>query len=1137
MNSKIKSSNSLKVSVIASCIAAIFNTSVHASAVRNDVDYQMFRDFAENKGKFRIGEMNIPVVDKDGKSLGTMLKDIPMIDFSAANRSGYATLVHPQYVVSVAHNQGYGSSSFGHPGDHLDIKHYNYELVDRNNYTKAANLGYWSEDYHLPRLAKLVTEVVPQAVSELKVDTAIYQDRTRFPLFIRMGSGMQATRNSDGKTSTHGWYDMYLTGGGALNVGGNNLRQHGFIDGSGSLFDGENGPMLSYGMPGDSGSGLYGYDTVLKKWVFVGTLVYNYGDDGHTNTWNIVRPDFHKIVVAEDVVDNITTTSATTLNWTPKGNTSHIIGGDIDREVKLRDETVTADDKSTTRPSMNHGQTVTLGGAGGSLVLGEDIHQGAGALYFDSDFTVSGKNDTTSWIGAGISVAKDKTVTWQVRNPEKDRLSKIGEGTLVVNGKGENKGEISVGDGVVKLNQQADANGKVQAFSEVGIVSGRPTVVLGDDKQVAADNIYFGYRGGRLDINGNNLTFTHIRNVDDGARIVNHNQTTASTVNITGNAALTDATLKQGTTDMPANQPFNKDLYLWWDWDWRANYFLPREGRTYPYHSVPENHTSNDYWEFIGYDGAAARKIAIERANNGYHRITAFNGYLGEMDKDKPNGELNVNYKPLMDNGLLLLSGGTNLNGTLSAENGSILLSGRPTPYARAYQQFTEIVHDNDWMNRTFNATTIAAKNDGKIHIGRNVTAVNANFTATDNAALNLGFIDGSTPVCIRSDYQGSTTCNTPTLTTDVHQTVPVTDIRGNATLTGASLLALGKANLTGYIQADTTTRMTMSNHSSWTMTADSTLGNLAMEDGANITLNTAQDPKNINKYNTLTIGGNLSGQGLFNYLSDMANLVSDKVIVNGMSSGSHKLFVNDTGVEPNHVQPLSLFTTAGGEQDFSITLANPNQRVDLGAYRYTLEKYDNTYYLHNPTRVLTAKGESVKADVLPELHFGHGDNLTNEGTPTLEFAHGETLLNDEKPTLELGHGETLLNDEKPTLELGHGETLVNDEKPTLELVHGETLVNDEKPTLELARGETLVNDENPTLELAHGETLVNDEKPTLELAHSETLANDEKPTLELAHSETLANDEKPTLELAHSETLANDEKPTLELAHSETLA
>ena len=47
-----------------------------------------------------------------------------------------------------------------------------------------------------------------------------------------------------------------------------------------------------------------------------------------------------------------------------------------------------------------------------------------------------------------------------------------------------NPGGLKTGDGTVVLNQRADTAGNVQAFSSVNLASGRPTVVLGDARQV-----------------------------------------------------------------------------------------------------------------------------------------------------------------------------------------------------------------------------------------------------------------------------------------------------------------------------------------------------------------------------------------------------------------------------------------------------------------------------------------------------------------------------------------------------------------------------------------------------------------------------------------------------------------------------
>nr|BCT73609.1 hypothetical protein [Escherichia coli] len=78
---------------------------------------------------------------------------------------------------------------------------------------------------------------------------------------------------------------------------------------------------------------------------------------------------------------------------------------------------------------------------------------GAGYLQFTDSYTVSTTNGS-SWIGGGIIVEDGATVNWGVNGVEGDNLHKVGSGTLVINGIGENKGGLKVGDGLVILAQK-----------------------------------------------------------------------------------------------------------------------------------------------------------------------------------------------------------------------------------------------------------------------------------------------------------------------------------------------------------------------------------------------------------------------------------------------------------------------------------------------------------------------------------------------------------------------------------------------------------------------------------------------------------------------------------------------------------
>ena len=101
------------LSILAGLLAA---APLQAAMVGTDLPYQTYRDFAENKGEFRPGAQGIPLHDKAGAPYA-ILDRAPMIDFSVADTSGIATLVAPQYVVSVKHNGGYAGVAFGYRGD------------------------------------------------------------------------------------------------------------------------------------------------------------------------------------------------------------------------------------------------------------------------------------------------------------------------------------------------------------------------------------------------------------------------------------------------------------------------------------------------------------------------------------------------------------------------------------------------------------------------------------------------------------------------------------------------------------------------------------------------------------------------------------------------------------------------------------------------------------------------------------------------------------------------------------------------------------------------------------------------------------------------------------------------------------
>ena len=974
-----------KLNFIALTVAYALTPYTEAALVRDDVDYQIFRDFAENKGRFSVGATNVEVRDKNNHSLGNALPNgIPMIDFSVVDvNKRIGTLVDPQYIVSVKHAHQYMNDFyFGHYNGHRDVSddENKYSVVTQNNVNpnEGWHVDKRLDDYNMPRLNKFVTEVAPTTPTLAGDDLETYKNKEKYLSFVRVGAGRQlvyekGSRHVEGNEHGEDLKDLsaaynYAIGGTPYEginidpsqskkglIGFGDSRENHVIDAKTLL---SQDPLTNYGVLGDSGSPLFAFDKQQNKWVFIGPYTYwaGYGKKSWQE-WNIYKKDFADNIKKRDNAETVPF-STTEYHWTTTDNSSQITNDQKTISVKLLEPNTTLVNYQK-KENENTGQNVIFEGNGNyknTLVLENNINQGAGGLFFKGNYEVKGKTDDITWVGGGISVEEGKTVTWKIHNPEKDHLAKIGKGTLIVEGKGNNKGSLKVGDGTVVLKQQITKG--EHAFASVGIVSGRSTVVLNDDKQVDPNSIYFGFRGGRLDANGNNLTFEHIRNIDDGARVVNHNMTNASNITITGESLITDPKkinpyyIKAREEDNPYAFRRIKDggqLYLNEE---NYTYYALRKGAKANL-QFPYNNESNETWLYMGKDKNEAQKKTMEYINNS--RMNGFNGYFGE-EEGKNNGNLNVTFKGKTDQNRFLLTGGTNLNGELKVEKGTLFLSGRPTPHARDiagisstekdkhFAENNEVVVEDDWINRNFKATNINVTNNATLYSGRNVESITSNITASNNAQVHIGYKTGDT-VCVRSDYTGYVTCTTDKLSDKALNSFNATNVSGNVNLSGNANFVLGKANLFGTIQSIGTSQVNLKENSHWHLTGDSSVNQLNLTNG-HIHLNNVSDATTATKYHTLNIS-NLSGNGSFYYLTDLANKQGDKVVVTQSATGNFTLQVANKTGEPNHNE-LTLFDASKAQRDH-LNVSLVGNTVDLGAWKYTLKETDGRYDLYNP--------------------------------------------------------------------------------------------------------------------------------------------------------------------------------------------
>jgi serine protease autotransporter len=504
-----------KPKLLSSLIAlALFDAD--AGIMREDVSVQDYRDFAENLGKYEAGEENIEVFKMDGTSAGVL--NFPMPDFGAVSSLGIATLISPSYIVSVAHNGGYTSVDFGNHAKYRTT----YKLISRNIHPAYET---WGKDFHVPRLNKVVTDAAPVPM----VDTQqVRNNPERYVYYARVGSGTQYQVDPVTKKP------VYLTGAYNWKSGGTMVNP---------TFEPSRLRWVNYGPPdsraqpfssaiqaGDSGSPLYVYDNLEKEWKIYG--VSPWGGTGKTGydylSYTLdMQLNFLNGVIAENTDPDVTDIAADgDIHWTA----ANITQGENSWQWHGVN---TALPSQATNDELNASKDLRFAGDGGLIVLDSAVNHGAAKLQFSNDYrVVSAEGADSTWVGGGIEVDADKTVDWEVNGLDGDTLHKIGEGTLYVNAVGNNGGALNVGDGLVVLAQQANEAGEQKAFSKVTIVSGRPTVQIGGENQIESSDIYFGYRGGNLDLNGYDMAFSTINHSDSGAAIINSNADQISTLTL-----------------------------------------------------------------------------------------------------------------------------------------------------------------------------------------------------------------------------------------------------------------------------------------------------------------------------------------------------------------------------------------------------------------------------------------------------------------------------------------------------------------------------------------------------------------------------------------------------------------------------
>ncbi|HHI1765894.1 TPA: serine protease autotransporter toxin Sat [Escherichia coli] len=444
-----------------------------------------YLDLAQNKGVFQPGATDVTITLKNGDKFSFHNLSIP--DFSGAAASGAATAIGGSYSVTVAHNkknpqaaetQVYAQSS--------------YKVVDRRN----------SNDFEIQRLNKFVVETVGATPAETNPTTysdalerygIVTSDGSKKIIGFRAGSGGTSFINGESKISTNSAYSHDLLSASLFEV-----TQW---DSYGMMIYKNDKTFRNLEIFGDSGSGAYLYDNKLEKWVLVGTTHGIASVNGDQLTWITKYND--------KLVSELKDTYSHKINL--NGNNVTIKNTDITLHQNNADTT-------GTQENITKDKDIVFTN-GGNVLFKDNLDFGSGGIIFDEghEYNINGQGFTFK--GAGIDIGKESIVNWNALYSSDDVLHKIGPGTLNVQKK--QGANIKIGEGNVILNEEG-------TFNNIYLASENGKVILNKDNSLGNDQyagIFFTKRGGTLDLNGHNQTFTRIAATDDGTTITNSDTT------------------------------------------------------------------------------------------------------------------------------------------------------------------------------------------------------------------------------------------------------------------------------------------------------------------------------------------------------------------------------------------------------------------------------------------------------------------------------------------------------------------------------------------------------------------------------------------------------------------------------------
>lgn len=697
--------------------------------------YRDYLDFGQNKGAFS-GNGSTTITGKDGKEF-----TIPQTpNFSASSNNGNLAAVGRGFVVTANH-----VTSPENPSSSSNLR--KWGLTEYTISRESSTSQGYGRDEKFFRFDKYIVEGQAQMlnvenslnsanptkeeqnIQNFKNELANFKDDKGNIYLYQAGSGVITLRGNT-NTNIDRIENGETKGGGFGTLGESSIKYECLVqsqgcDSRGIMFN--YNPNLDSGFnnritSGDSGSGIYAYDTKKNEWVLLGVTSQEWSGQNRAFVSLVSNKDFESyqskfeqkinLKIQDPAVANIWTLNGNNLKFEPRGdmpNDSYTL--EANKDIVFR--------------------------GGGTIKVQANIYRNisgqAGGFVFekaDTETRYTFTNDKDYFfIGSGLDIGENVVVEWHLRNGEiqnngkttYDSLHKIGKGELIIktqNVDSTKLGTLKIGEGKVTL----DTNKK--AFDNIYITSGRGELALKKDKaealgatkdgansvsgttsansyKLAQDStdkmgFYFGTGGGKFDLAGNSLVLNTIAANDSKAIITNSGTGKAVNLEIEG----------------------------------------------------------------LGYEG----KDGETKTKSTKKADTIIHASIGDNTNGVNGANLNLIYKSNTknDNAHLIFDGNINTSGKLSTENSNIALQGHATTHATIsdkdirdkiasaeqgtsqkmpdYMDLSKpsTLNQPDWDNRTFKFGQGITLTNSALTLGRN-SYLESDITADSSSTIKFG--------------------------------------------------------------------------------------------------------------------------------------------------------------------------------------------------------------------------------------------------------------------------------------------------------------------------------------------------------------------------------------------------------------